>query len=319
MRFDKRSLLLPAITAVTGLAVVLTTPQTSSAWPTYLTNWQSVYPNSQTDENTVNGTGCQVCHVNHNGSAPWNPYGWEIRKLIQGGMQATAAILAVENFDSEKNPLSWSNIVEINAGTQPGWTDGNYNIFYDDLGVTTGQPPNGVFGGSLNPASSPMVPMCDPGTGGVIACPCGNPSGGLNRGCNNSSSTTGAALHATGNASLGADTLLLKTAGERATSLSIVAQWIGVNASGVSFGMGVRCTSGTFKRLYSRNAVAGSITAPTGLDLSVSAQSAAKGDNILAGQSRWYVVYYRDPNVLGGCPPLSNFNATQTGQVTWTP
>jgi hypothetical protein len=40
---------------------------------------------------------------------------------------------------------------------------------------------------------------------------------------------------------------------------------------------------------------------------------------IQAGESRWYLVYYRDPIVLGGCPATSTFNATQTGQVTWWP
>jgi hypothetical protein len=84
--------------------------------------------------------------------------------------------------------------------------------------------------------------------------------------------------------------------------------------------MGVRCTSGTFKRLYSRSASGGSILVPNlGLgDPTVSARSAALGDTILAGQSRWYLVYYRDPTVLGGCPAGSTFNATQTGQVDWS-
>jgi hypothetical protein len=51
----------------------------------------------------------------------------------------------------------------------------------------------------------------------------------------------------------------------------------------------------------------------------VSVRSAALGDPILAGQSRWYLVYYRDPTVLGGCPAASTFNSTQTGRVDWSP
>jgi len=87
------------------------------------------------------------------------------------------------------------------------------------------------------------------------------------------------------------------------------------------FGMGVRCTSGTLKRLYTKSASGGSITAPNfgAGDPQVSVRSAATGDTIGAGQSRWYLVYYRDPIVLGGCPSSSTFNATQTGQVTWWP
>ena len=85
--------------------------------------------------------------------------------------------------------------------------------------------------------------------------------------------------------------------------------------------MGVRCTSGTLKRLYTKIAAGGSITAPDfgAGDPQVSVRSAALGDAILSGQSRWYLVYYRDPNVLGGCPASSTFNATQTGLVTWSP
>ena len=117
------------------------------------------------------------------------------------------------------------------------------------------------------------------------------------------------------------DSLVFTTSGEKPTALSILAQWLGGSSSGAVFGMGVRCTSGTFKRLFSKSAVAGSITVPDfgAGDPTISARSAAKGDTILAGQSRWYVVYYRDPSVLGGCPATSNFNTTQTAQVTWSP
>jgi hypothetical protein len=42
------------------------------------------------------------------------------------------------------------------------------------------------------------------------------------------------------------------------------------------------------------------------------------GDVISAGQSRWYLVYYRDPIVLGGCSASSTFNATQTARIDWS-
>jgi hypothetical protein len=51
----------------------------------------------------------------------------------------------------------------------------------------------------------------------------------------------------------------------------------------------------------------------------VSVRSAALGDPIGPGTSRTYLVFYRDPNVLGGCPPTSTFNGTQTQQIVWTP
>ena len=103
--------------------------------------------------------------------------------------------------------------------------------------------------------------------------------------------------------------------------MSFLTQWTGTNPTGAIFGMAVRCTSGTVERLYTRAAVGGSITAPDFYyagDPQVSVRSAELGDTIFAGQSRWYLVYYRDPIVLGGCPASSTFNATQTGRVDWS-
>ena len=69
-------------------------------------------------------------------------------------------------------------------------------------------------------------------------------------------------LSAAGGTYLSSDSLVFTTNGERATALSILAQWMGFNASGAVFGQGVRCTSSTFKRLFNRTAVGGSITVP---------------------------------------------------------
>ena len=43
------------------------------------------------------------------------------------------------------------------------------------------------------------------------------------------------------------------------------------------------------------------------------------GDPLVAGSRRYYLVYYRDPIVLGGCPLASTFNATQGGLIPWRP
>jgi len=162
--------------------------------------------------------------------------------------------------------------------------------------------------------------LCDPGAGGVIPCPCANAPVNSGRGCNNSAATGGANLSGGGVAHLAADTLFFTTAGEKPTATSILMQGTASPANGVVYGQGVRCVGGSLKRLFVKAAVGGSILAPNfaGGDPSVSARSAAKGDTILAGQNRWYLVYYRDPTVLGGCPSSSTFNATQTGLVTWT-
>jgi hypothetical protein len=117
------------------------------------------------------------------------------------------------------------------------------------------------------------------------------------------------------------DSLVFTTSGEKPTATSVLLQGTTLVASGSVYGQGVRCVGGALKRLYTKTASGGSITAPEfGLgDPTVSARSAAKGNPIGAGQSRWYLVFYRDPVVLGACPAASTFNATQTGQVSWSP
>lgn len=315
MRVDKRSLLLTAVMAASGLTVVVTSPRSASAWPEILAEWQSLYPSSQSDDHA----GCTLCHVNPTGAEPWNPYGWEIRRRIIAGSSDHDAILEAEKWDSDDNPRSWSNLVEINAHAQPGWTDGLDNVeHYADGSRTIGNFPADVGMGSMNPSASPMIPICDPGEGMVVTCPCGNPARGQNRGCNNSSFTSGAALTATGVASLSADSVVFTTGGEKPTALSILGQWTNPRVSpGHRFGQGLRCAIGSMKRLYSATAVGGSITVPSGAQPSISAQSAVKGDTILAGESRAYIVYYRDSTVLGGCSPSLNFNSTQTGKIVW--
>jgi hypothetical protein len=325
MRISPRSIVLGSLTAATGVLAVAMTPRPAPAWPTFLATWQAHYPNSTTDDNVIAGygQGCMVCHFNPGGGDGWNPYGWEIRTKFYAGYAIDDAINAAEKWDSDANPFSWRNIIEINANTQPGWTPGAVNIeHFADGSVLTAQMPPALIAGDLDPTTpSPMISFCDPGVGTVMTCPCGNPQSGLNRGCDNSFSTTGAALTAEGTASLSADTLVFTTGGEKPTALSVLMQGKAFSSTGFVYGQGVRCVNTTLKRLFNKSAVDGSVTIPNfgGGDPSVSAKSAAKGDTINAGEDRYYLVYYRDPTVLGGCPATSGFNTTQSGQVTWAP
>ena len=162
--------------------------------------------------------------------------------------------------------------------------------------------------------------LCDPGASGVVGCPCANPPSGAGRGCDNSAATGGAILAASGGTYLSSDSLVFTTSGEKPTATSILLQGTTSLASGTPYGQGVRCVGGSLKRLFTKSAVGGSITAPNfgAGDPTVSSRSAAKGNPIFAGESRWYLVFYRDPIVLGGCPATSTFNATQTGRVDWS-
>jgi hypothetical protein len=117
------------------------------------------------------------------------------------------------------------------------------------------------------------------------------------------------------------DSLVFTTSGEKPTATSVLLQGPSSPAAGVIYGQGIRCVGGATKRLFAKSAVGGGVTVPDfgAGDPTVSARSASKGDVIGPGQSRWYLVFYRDPIVLGGCPATSTFNASQTGRVVWSP
>jgi len=196
------------------------------------------------------------------------------------------------------------------AGTQPAFKrivirgGSDTPILMDNLQVDPAPP-------------SPGIDMCFPGIGGVMACPCANP-GDLGSGCDNSDFTGGARLVAAGVASIYNDTLQFTTSGEKSGALSILLQASTSISNGISFGQGVRCAGGAVKRLYTKPAGGGSITAPGIGDMAVWARSTQAGDRIQAGMTRWYFVYYKDGTVRGGCTPDRNFNTTQAQVVTWS-
>jgi Tol biopolymer transport system component len=162
---------------------------------------------------------------------------------------------------------------------------------------------------------------CEPGIGGTVTCPCGNPPDGARRGCDNSSGTGGASLSASGGSFLSEDTLVLSALGLRPNAACAVLQGDAFLSGGHAYGQGVRCIVGTTKRMYPRFAQSGVTSMPdfAAGDPSISARSAALGVPITPGTSRWYEVVYRDAIVLGGCPGTAKWNLTQTGQIAWQP
>ena len=163
--------------------------------------------------------------------------------------------------------------------------------------------------------------LCHPGLNTVSACPCTNPPSDPGRGCDNSSSTGGAYLQASGIAYLSLDTLVFTTHDELPHALSILLQSTSSIPQGVVFGQGVRCGGGALLRLFTKTASGGSILAPDANtnDPSISARCLALGAPIQVSQPHLYLVYYRDPSVLGTCPATSTFNATQTLSIGWWP
>jgi Tol biopolymer transport system component len=214
--------------------------------------------------------------------------------------------------------------IPASGGSQMPWisADGRFVAFESNMTSLVPGDTNGNVDVFLNDrASSGFESICDPGANNVIACPCGNPPSGRGRGCDNSSSTGGATLGASGIAYLSMDTLAFATGDERPNATSVLLQGDALDPNGVVFGQGVRCASGGMKRMYVKTAVNGSITAPdlSAGDPTVSARSAQLGVPIQPGQPYYFLVYYRDPIVLGGCSAASTFNATETGSVTYWP
>jgi hypothetical protein len=182
------------------------------------------------------------------------------------------------------------------------------------VGPLTGTA-DGLAAITFTPIASTFYPFCF-GDGFPLDCPCGN-NGLPDRGCQNSASTGGAKLTGSGNASLSSDTVVLTSAGELPTSLSIFLQ--GTTVIGPTFfGDGLRCITGSLKRLYAKNAVAGTVSAPQGIEPKISSRSAALGDPIPIGATRVYQVYYRDPNLSFCSSPQGDaFNVSNAVGVAW--
>jgi hypothetical protein len=220
--------------------------------------------------------------------------------------QTTHVFANVSYFFGDNTPGASANYANPGANIQPPFS-------FDSIGYAAQVLVR------VNCSTGPATYLCDPGTGGVLACPCSNPATGSGRGCDNSSATGGASISGSGNNTLATPTLAFTTAGEKPTATTILLQGNAVIAGGANFGQGVRCVGGTLKRLYTRTAVGGSISVPNfgAGDVDIPMRSGALGDPILAGQSRWYMAYYRDPIVLGGCSALSTFNSTNTSEILW--
>jgi spore coat protein A len=168
----------------------------------------------------------------------------------------------------------------------------------------------------------PFAAFCLPGAGGVLPCPCSNPPTAAGKGCNNFGAGPAGSceLTAAGWPSIANDTLVFTSTGENNTSLTLFVQGPTVSATGVVFGAGIRCVTGSLKRLYSGNAVGGTIARPGAGDPTVHARSATLGDPLSPGSLRHYFPYYRDPNAAVPCGDSSStFNCGNAGTVAWRP
>lgn len=191
-------------------------------------------------------------------------------------------------------------------------TGGGADLFAGGSFLAAGSTPSSRIA-RWHGCSEPGTRFCF-GDGSSLACPCAN-QGTTARGCNNSASTGGALLYATGTTV--PDTVVLRASDELPNALSIFLQGNAV-ITAAPFGDGLRCAGGILKRLYTKNASGGLVRAPEAGNPSITTQSANLGDPILPGERRYYQVYYRDPN-LAFCPsPMGNsFNVTGAVKIVW--
>lgn len=141
-----------------GLMALLLGSGSAMAVSSYLRGtdgFNLVYPASTSGVNAS----CNICHSN-GGGTDLNEYGRAWTAQHNSGQTVRAAYLAIESTNSDGDPTGASNIAEINANSQPGWTPGAVNTLYDmfTLAVTaTNRSPPSITG-SLDPAATANRP-----------------------------------------------------------------------------------------------------------------------------------------------------------------
>jgi hypothetical protein len=201
------------------------------------------------------------------------------------------------------------------GGFYPGsnelWTIDLYSGAHSLVG-SLGSIGDGVgISGIVGDAVEIGAPFCF-GDGASIACPCGNASAPEDRaGCRHSGGA-GGALRASGVTTLSGDTLVLHgTSLTNSSALYFQGTSVLGGGSGVVFGDGLRCVSGTIVRLGTKMSTGGASQYPTTGDASVSVRGA-----VPPGVTRHYQVWFR--NAAAFCTP-STFNLTNGLSIHWSP
>jgi hypothetical protein len=181
------------------------------------------------------------------------------------------------------------------AGAAGTWSLKIYDWGFGDSGSFVGFT---LEGNGSGPSENSGIAYCF-GDGTGATCPCGQ-NGGAGEGCATTSGS-GARLSGSGDAAVGADTLVLSVSGGPANKPGIFFQ--GNNQlAGNPAGDGLLCTTGGTIR-YSVNA----------LDATGSTSQGGFAVNAAAGAVRNYQYWFRDTaNACGG-----GFNFTNGWTVTW--
>jgi hypothetical protein len=132
----------------------------------FLKDWEAIYPNSASGD-----ASCSVCHGTS--TANLNAYGKDFCVSLGGSVPADVApnIISLEGLDSDMDGST--NLEEILAGSQPGWTTGAVNQIYN---AETCLP----LGDPVSPPSNVPLPYDPPAGGDPVAIPGGPYTGNVN-------------------------------------------------------------------------------------------------------------------------------------------
>jgi hypothetical protein len=132
--------------AVLTLSIGLVNSQPVFATSGYGSTWSGIYPSSTSDN-----AGCQLCHGTSTQNL--NPYGFAISPNCSSWANITAGINGATGENSDGDSGGYSNLDEINANAQPGWTTGAVPVWNRSTcapaGTNTYTPPAGT---TLDPA-----------------------------------------------------------------------------------------------------------------------------------------------------------------------
>ena len=135
--------------AVLTLSTGLVSSQPAFATSGYSSTWSSLYPNS-----TSGNSGCQLCHGTSTQNL--NPYGFAISPNCSGWSNITAGINGASGVNSDGDSGGDTNLQEINANAQPGWTTTAVPVWNRSTcasaGTNTYTAPPGT---TLDPAPAP--------------------------------------------------------------------------------------------------------------------------------------------------------------------
>lgn len=70
------------------------------------------------DKDSARTVGCQYCHVNPGGGAPWNPFGQLVRSSLKTNINQALYDALAANKDSDGD--GYPDVLEVFAGTLPG-------------------------------------------------------------------------------------------------------------------------------------------------------------------------------------------------------